>query len=165
MFFISFNPAIYHYIPVLFSAESIPKSQLDKTVPCPIGFRANELNKQGKVIPNGYDPLEKINSVRCIGINKLVIYGEKECLMQRALGWLKSEPVKVNREGFTPDEMAVEVKRRENLTKQKEWEKANITRNVLIKNNEHNECQSWKNSQIIDPTPDKKRYIEEHCRP
>lgn len=161
--------------------------RLDKTTPCPIGFRAYEINAQDKIIPNGYDPLENTNSVRCVGIGKVVFYGQKECLTQKALGVLKSEPVKVNREGFTPEEAKIDAKRRENLAKQKEWENRHKTHTnqpkvsklidpselvdlrdfETIKSNpkqiKEEDCKSWVNSNIADPTPDKRKYIKENC--
>ena len=146
--------------------------RLDKTVPCPVGFRAYELDSQGNIIPNGYDPLANQKFVRCIGINKVVIYKKEDCLMQKALGWMKGQPVEVNREGFTPEEARIDAKRRENLAKQKEWEKGkNVNRPLTggvrfegkITTKQHDDCQSWKNSNIIDPSPDKKKYIKENC--
>lgn len=146
--------------------------RLDKTVPCPVGFRAYELDSQGNIIPNGYDPLANQKFVRCIGINKVVIYKKEDCLMKKALGVMKGELVEINREGFTPEEARMDAKRRENLAKQKEWEKGNYIRKMLptnpniktpVEEKKHDDCQSWKNSNIIDPSPDKKKYIKENC--
>lgn len=161
--------------------------RLDKTITCPIGFRAYEIDTQDKLIPNGYDPLANTNSVRCVGISKVVFYGQKECLMQKALGWMKGQPIEVNREGFTPKEAKIDTKRRENLANQKEWENRHKThtnqpkvskqlepgelidlrdfetvesKSKQIKNED---CKSWINSNIADPTPDKRKYIKENC--
>lgn len=157
--------------------------RLDKTTPCPIGFRAYEIDAQDKIIPNGYDPLANTNSVRCVGISKSIFYGEKECLMQKALGWMKGQPVEVNREGFTPEEAKIDAKRRENLAKQKEWEnrhKAQTNQPKVsklidpselvdlrgfetVKSNpkkiKEEDCKSWINSNIAD----KQKYIEDNC--
>ena len=47
--------------------------------------------------------------------------------MQKALGWMKGQPIEVNREGFTPEEAKIDTKRRENLANQKEWENRHKT--------------------------------------
>ena len=161
--------------------------RLDKTVPCPVGFRAYELDSQGNIVPNGYDPLANQKFVRCIGINKVVIYKKEDCLMQKALGWMKGQPIEVNREGFTLEEARIEAKRRENLAKQKEWENRHkktpnqpkvsklLNPDELVelrgfeiiksdaKQIKKDDCKSWMNSNVIDPTPEKKKYIKEHC--
>ncbi len=146
--------------------------RLDKTLPCPVGFRAYELDSQDNIILNGYDPLASQKFVRCTGINKVVFYKKEEFLMQKALGGVKEQPVEVNREGFTPEEAKIDTKRRENLAKQKEWEQGkNVNRPLTggvrvegqITTKQHDNCQSWKNSNIIDPTPEKKKYIKDNC--
>lgn len=84
---------------------------------------------------------------------------------------------------LTPKEKKIEAKRQENLSKQREWEnKINYlpvidfdkknAREIAFKNQKdfdpvkdkaEEECRSWKNSYILEPTPEKNKYIQENC--
>jgi len=141
--------------------------------PCPIGTKAYEIDENNKIIPNGYDPYANETFTRCkVFKQKNYVYGLKECLYFKGLGWTQGDFEKVNREGFTPEEARIDAKRRENLAKQKEWEQGkNVNRPLTgglsvegqITTKQHDDCQSWKNSNIIDPTPEKQKYIKENC--
>lgn len=145
----------------------------DKSIPCPIGFKADEIDANGNVIPNGYDPLAGKQFMRCIGISKVTFYGTENCLKQKVLGLMKGVPVTVNREGFTPEEARVDAKRRENMARQTAWESGQVSlppssglqRQGEIKNisSKEQECRAWKNSNILEPSPEKQKYLDKNC--
>lgn len=147
------------------------------SMPCPIGMRSQEVDSNNNIIPNGYDPKANKQYWRCTSSIESLgrgasIYSEHGCLVVDPFNLMKYKGVKVNREGFTPEEAKIDAKRRENLAKQKEWEQGkNVNRPLTgglsvkgqITTKKHDDCQSWKNSNIIDPTAEKQKYIKENC--
>lgn len=159
------------------------------SMPCPVGMISQEVDSNNNIIPNGYDPKANKQYWRCTSSIESIgkggtIYSESSCRALDPLNLMKYKSEQVNREGFTSDEAIIEAKRRENLAKQKEWEKGNNylpvidfnnknTREILlrdqkgfdpIKDKQQEECRSWKNSNVLDPTPEKKKFIEENCK-
>lgn len=162
------------------------------SMPCPIGMRSQEVDSNNNIIPNGYDPKANKQYWRCTSSIESLgrgasIYSEHGCLVVDPFNLMKYKGVKVNREGFTPEEARIDAKRRENLAKQKEWEnrhKAKTNQPKVsklidpselvdlrgfesVKSNpkqiKEEDCKSWINSNIADPTPDKRKYIKENC--
>ncbi len=144
----------------------------NKKIHCPIGYRAYEIDINNKIISNGYDPLANKKFWRCTSMEGMAqgvtAYYDKHCRLIDFINLFKYKAEIVNREGFTPEEMPIELKRRENVAKQKAWEKSlentKSTNQITISNtSKEDDCKSWINSNIADPTPDKKKYIKENC--
>lgn len=147
------------------------------SMPCPVGMQSQEVDRNNNIIPNGYDPKANKEYWKCTSSLESLghgasVYTEHSCLASDPFNLMKYKGVRVNREGFTAEEMPIEIKRRENLAKQKEWEQGkNVNRPLTggvrvegqITTKQHDDCQSWKNSNIIDPTPEKKKYIKDNC--
>jgi hypothetical protein len=162
------------------------------SIPCPVGMQSQEVDHNNNIIPNGYDPKANKQYWRCTSSLESLghgasIYTEHSCLVSDPFNLMKYKGVRVNREGFTAEEMPVEIKRRENLAKQKEWENRHkktanqpkvsklLNPDELVelrgfeiiksdaKQIKKDDCKSWMNSNVIDPTPEKKKYIKENC--
>jgi hypothetical protein len=162
--------------------------------PCPIGMKSEEVDSSNNIKPNGYDPKANKEYWRCTSSLESMGHGasilsEQNCLLVDPFNLMKYKGVKVNREGFTPEEAIIDAKRRQNLAQQKIWENQSnkatlqkpIINKALMTNDDlvdlrdfetvkpskteakESDCRAWRSSNTIDPTPEKRKYIKENC--